>query len=87
MLRVVLINLLMFLLPFIVYGAYMYFVRSNRDADSILRGAPITWLVTAGVVLAVATLIGLVTFTGEGTEGTYVPPRLEDGVIKPGHVE
>ena len=87
MLRVLLINLFMFFLPFLVYLAYVYLVRRRQSPESLLRGAPIKWLVVAGLGLALATLISLVTFTGSGTEGTYHPPRFEDGVIKPGRVE
>lgn len=87
MLRVLLINLFMFLLPFLLYVAYAYLVRRGQSPDSVLRGAPIKWLVVAGLGLALATLISLVTFSGSGTEGTYYPPRLEDGVIKPGRVK
>ncbi len=87
MARVVLINLFMFLLPFLVYGAYVYLVRREQTPDSIWRGAPIGWLVVAGLVLAFGTLVSLVTFSGSGKEGTYYPPRFEDGVIKPGRVE
>ncbi len=87
MARIVLINLFMFALPFLVYGAYVYLVRRGQDRDSIWRGAPINWLVVAGLVLALGTLASLVTFSGSGTEGTYQPPRFEDGVIKPGRVD
>ena len=87
MMRVVLINLLMFLLPFLLYGGYVYLTRGSQSPDSIWRGAPIGWLVVAGVVLALGTLFTLVTFSGWGTEGTYYPPRFEDGVVKPGRVE
>ncbi|MCG8558230.1 MAG: DUF6111 family protein [Hyphomicrobiales bacterium] len=87
MLRVLLINLFMFFLPFLVYAAYVFLVRRGQSPDSVLRGAPIKWLVVSGLALALATLISLVTFTGERKEGTYHPPRFEDGVIKPGRVE
>ena len=87
MARIVLINLFMFALPFLVYGAYVYLVRRGQSPDSIWRGAPINWLVVAGFVLALATLATLVTFSGWDTGGTYQPPRYEDGVIVPGRVE
>ena len=87
MFRVVLINLLMFMLPFLVYGAYFYLVRQGRDAADFWVEAPLKSLLAVSVVLVVGAIAGLIHFSGGDREGTYIPPRFEDGVIKPGRIE
>jgi hypothetical protein len=81
-----LLQYLPFLLPFVGYAAYIIVARSLGRSAS-WRTAPWLWLTTAGLVLVIAVL--LVTWAldpREGIEGEYVPPRLEDGKIVPGHV-
>ncbi len=82
-----LIQYLPFFLPFIGYGAYVITARAlGRDAS--WRSAPWLWLTSAGLALVVIGL--LITWAIDdrsGTEGQYVPPRLEDGRIVPGHIE
>lgn len=87
MARIVLLNIFMFLLPFLVYAAYVYFVRRGQKNKEIWRDAPILWLFAAGVILAFGMLVTLVSFTGSGPGGHYEPPRFEDGKIKPGRIE
>lgn len=87
MLRVVLINLLMFALPFLVYWIYFYLVRSGDKDSNMLNEAPILWLLGAGGALVLIVLVSLVSFSGGEPGGSYFPSRLEDGVIKPGGFE
>lgn len=87
MARVVLINIAMFLLPFIVYGAYLYLSRKDDEDTNYWRDAPIGWLFAIGMVLVFAVIISLIQFTGSGPGGHYVPPQFKDGKIVPGHVE
>jgi hypothetical protein len=87
MIRVLLVNLLLILTPLILYFTYIYLRRRNTPDSEIMENAPIFWLLAAGVGLM---LLGLVVLgqweTGE-IEGRYVPPRIEDGRIVPGHFE
>jgi hypothetical protein len=88
MLRVVVVNLTLLLLPSLVYGAYIYLTRRNAPLDKALDDAPIFWLFGIGVILMLATLIYYIQFSGGGRPGqTYVPPAYKDGKIVPGHVE
>lgn len=87
MARVLLINIFMFLLPFIVYGAYLYLSRKDDEDTNYWRDAPIGWLFGIGMVLVFAVIVSLIQFTGSGPEGQYVPPQFKDGKIVPGHVE
>jgi uncharacterized RDD family membrane protein YckC len=84
MIRIVVENILLFLLPTLVYVAYVLVTRGR--AGNPLDDAPILWLIVAGVVLVFATLIAFGTMN-EGTPGqAYEPPVLRDGKIEPGRI-
>lgn len=88
MLRVVLLELVMFLLPFFIYGIYVYWFRQAEPGEGgIWADAPLAWLAVAGIVLMLIAITLLIQFTGDRPGGVYVPPRFEDGVLKPGHFE
>jgi hypothetical protein len=86
MLRIALIDILLFSLPFLVYGAYMILVKGVAPA-SLWQGAPILWLLAAGCGLLLVTMAALIQFSGGKPGGIYHPPSLEDGVIKPGEID
>jgi Family of unknown function (DUF6111) len=86
MLRIALIDILLFLLPFLAYAAYMIWVKGNAPAN-VLNSAPLFWLLAAGFGLLFVVMATLVQFTGGGREGIYHPPVIEDGVIKPGGID
>jgi len=87
MLRIVFINALMFLLPFAVYGAYFYLARRGAGKQSFWNEAPLFWLLSASTLLVFAAMVTLVSFSGGEPGGTYISPRLENGVIQPGRIE
>lgn len=86
MARIALIDILMFSLPFLVYGAYMLLARRMEPAD-ILQTAPILWLLAAGCLLLLITMATLISFSGGKPGGTYHPPSFENGVVKPGTID
>jgi hypothetical protein len=87
MIRVVLINLLFLLLPTLLYFSYVYIRRRDRPGEQVLSNAPIFWLLSLGVAMMIASLVIFGKWEGGAPSGKYVPPRLKDGVIIPGHVE
>ena len=86
MIRIVIENILLFLLPTVVYVIY---VAATRDSNhkGIFDGAPLAWLMLAGSALVI---LVLATF-GSDTRGrpgqSYVPPSMKDGRIEPGRIE
>ena len=86
MLRIILINILLFLLPFLIYAAYVVWVKGVA-ANRAMAGAPFLWLILAGLGILVVGLLTLVEFSGGDREGTYKPSVIEDGVIKPGGID
>lgn len=93
MIRVIVESVLLFLLPTLLYVAYIVILRNmpreqgkNEMPEYSLEEAPLLWLFVAGAALAVATLI-LFSSTSGGKPGqSYEPPALKDGRIEPGHL-
>lgn len=89
MIRIVIENILLFLLPTIIYVAYVYLTRDDEKpgAARVLNDAPLIWLFIAGAVLMLATLVTFGSMSGGKPGQTYTPPVLKDGHIEPGHVD
>jgi hypothetical protein len=90
MIRVVIENILLFLLPAAVYLAYMLLMRSEKtSAGTVVSDAPLVWLFLVGALLVAATLIYYASITPGGLPGqTYTPPRMgKDGRIEPGQLK
>jgi len=88
MIRIVAENIALFLLPTIVYIAFIYLTREDKQgATSVLDDAPLIWLFVAGAVLVVITLATFGSVTGGKPGQVYTPPALKDGRIEPGHLD
>lgn len=78
-----LVHVLPALLPFALYGLYLWHVkRAGRDGPET---TPWFWLSAAGLVLMIASFLVYGLFFEEEI-GQYVPARLEDGRVVPGQV-
>jgi hypothetical protein len=87
MLRKLLFHGIPLILPFLVYGFWMYVVRRKKEASGGLwDDAPWTWLMVGGFVLMIASLFAVGLLSGEDPGGTYIPPHVVDGEIVPGQV-
>ena len=86
MIRVVIENILLFLLPTGMYIAYVLMTRrGNTPAGAVINEAPLVWLFITGALLVGATLVYYATITPGGKPGqVYTPPRMKDGRIEPG---
>jgi hypothetical protein len=86
MIRVVIENVLLFLLPSAMYIAYVLLTRrGNTSAGAVINEAPLVWLFVTGALLVGATLVYYATLTPGATPGhVYIPPRVKDGRIEPG---
>jgi hypothetical protein len=73
MVRVLLTALLLFALPFLVYALYVA-ARGRKAAlqQGVMDKAPVRGLIVAGIVAAVAGLIGFAILTQSGP--SYEPP-------------
>ena len=89
MMRVVIENILLFLLPTAVYLGYVLLTRrSASTAGEVINEAPLVWLFMLGALCVAATLVYYATITPGGTTGqVYVPPRMKNGQIEPGQLK
>ncbi|HEX6978388.1 MAG TPA: hypothetical protein VF342_03735 [Alphaproteobacteria bacterium] len=90
--RILLLYVLPILLPTLAYLAWLAVERRRvaRAGEANMRRWPdLPWLSLLLLGLALAVTAGVVKHlvTASGTQGVYVPPRLIDGRIVPGHVE
>ena len=80
------------LAPFVIYYIWRWAARRRADAES--QGKPLphwqelpwTWLIISGAALTALVLV-LTAVLGTETDGVYIPPHMEDGVIVPGTFE
>lgn len=86
MIRIVVENLLLFLLPTAMYLAYAFLTRGEDKKRGIFDDAPLLWLFVAGAVLVVVVLVAFGHNTGGKPNEGYTPPSFEDGKLKPGNI-
>jgi phosphoglycerol transferase MdoB-like AlkP superfamily enzyme len=82
--RIILERLLLFVVPFVLYGAYLVLLRLFPPRPA--QPHPWTLLFIAGLVLFAASFVVWGMTEGEPTTGTYVAPHLENGRVVPGYV-
>ena len=87
-----LVPLLLFLLPIVIF--LVWFVLAMRKERLAASGRLPRWqsapwtLILAATALVVAVLLGALALVPGGDPwAPYTPPRMEDGVIVPGHVD
>jgi hypothetical protein len=87
MIRPVLIEIALFLTPFVVYAIFLWATRSGvlkPDAWSVPR---IAWLVIAAFVLMIGSFLVLAQWGGSPPGSTYIPAHVEDGRFVPGETK
>ncbi|MEM9939722.1 MAG: DUF6111 family protein [Pseudomonadota bacterium] len=78
----ILVQLILFLLPFALFGLYrMALVEAQEEGR---KAWPIRWLFGIGLVLAIGSWIILIFLNQGGREECYRESRMENGVIVPG---
>ena len=85
MTRAVVQGVILFLLPFVLFGLYLVIRRRNPLLWSHWSDKSV-WLTIAGLSFVVLSLVAT-GFVDERQTGTYVPSRVEDGRVIPGHFE
>ena len=87
MVRLIAIELALFLAPFLVFALLLAVRRRSVDFDLFRSEAPMIELAIGGLVLVVVSLIGLAAFHEGTATGTYVPDRFENGRVGPGRIQ
>lgn len=87
MLRVAAVHIALFVLPFVIYGFYLYFRHIDPLKREAWESSAVYWLTLTGLVLTIGGFLALSAFSGSAPGGTYVPARVEDGRLIPGRIE
>jgi hypothetical protein len=87
MLRFVAFDAIFFLIPFAAYALWLVVTRRTLPNAADWEIRTIGYLALAGAVLVIGVLFAFVHLDAEAPGGKYVPARLENGKIVPGHFE
>ena len=85
MIRILVINLVLFLTPFFVVWAWTQFLSSSQPSDRLRKRYAAAALL--GLALVVASLVSYRVSSGNAPSGNYIAPYLKDGKIIPGRFE
>lgn len=82
MLRAIIEEVLLFVLPFCIFAGYLIVRRRNPfDVEHWSRHA--FWLAIVGLVLVIG-ILAVEGFVTTRSRGAYEPPHMENGVLVPG---
>jgi Family of unknown function (DUF6111) len=84
MIRPVLTELLLFLVPFAIYAAFLWATRAGVLHPDSWRLPTLIWLTASALALVVVSFVVLAQFGGAPPRSTYVPAHMEDGKLVPG---
>ncbi|HEX2590413.1 MAG TPA: DUF6111 family protein [Rhizomicrobium sp.] len=84
MIRPLLLRVVLFVLPFVLFGIYAYLLGQRGSAKPATPWV-LLFVIGLGLVAASFIIVGLT--EGETTKGVYIPAHTENGRIIPGHVE
>ncbi len=98
MIRTVIENFLLFLLPTLIYVAWVLFRRARSEAQGeaaesqslyagLLDDAPFLWLFAGGALIVIVTLAAFGSSSGGKPGQHYQPSILKDGQIQPSHID
>lgn len=88
MLRELLTLVVPLVLPTVLYLVWLRAMRWSEQGSTVSwRAMPWVWLAATGAALAALVLFVVTVHFGTATPGLYVPPRVENGQIVPGHID
>jgi hypothetical protein len=84
MIRPVLTEVGIFLIPFAAYALFLVATRSGVFAQSSWPAHLVAKLALGSLLLVIVSFIMLAHFTGAPPDSTYIPAHIEDGKFVPG---
>lgn len=84
MIRPVLTEVAIFLIPFVAYALFLVATRAGVFASSSWPAHLIAKLALGSLLLVVISFVLLAHFSGAPPNSTYVPAHIEDGRLVPG---
>ncbi len=86
MIRIVIENLFFFLIPSLLYLAFIAFIRNDWPGlSAVIRDAPLLKLFATGTALMIASLAVFSTKSGHDPREAYTPPSYSDGTLNSGN--
>ena len=84
MIRPVLTELALFVLPFLVYAIYLWATRAGVLHPESWPLPTLMWLTIAALLLVAISFIVLAQWGGEPAGSDYIPAHIENGRLVPG---
>ena len=84
MIRPVLTELAIFLIPFVAYALFLIATRSGVLASSSWPVHLVAKLVLGSLLLVIVSFVLLAHFSGAPPDSTYIPAHIENGRLVPG---
>jgi uncharacterized YccA/Bax inhibitor family protein len=84
MIRPILIEIGLFIAPFVIYAAFLVVTQNGALQASAWGTRRIAALGIAGLVLMLGSFVVLAQFSGVPPGSTYVPAHIENGKFVPG---
>ena len=84
MIRPVLTEIGIFLIPFAVYAVFLIATRSGLLAQTSWPGHLVAKLVLGSLLLVIVSFFFLAEFSGAPPDSVYVPAHMENGHLVPG---
>jgi hypothetical protein len=84
MIRPVLTELAIFLIPFVAYALFLIATRSGVLASSSWPVHLVAKLVLGSLLLVIISFVLLAHFSGAPPDSTYIPAHIENGRLVPG---
>ena len=86
MARAILESLGLFAVPFLLSAAFLVYRARHPLVVEHWSQAALSWLTFLGLALAISGLVAAGVFAPRSS-GAYVPARIENGVLTPGHFQ
>jgi hypothetical protein len=84
MIRPFLIEVSLFLTPFVAYAIFVWATRAGVLDPKAWSLPVLGWLILAAFALMIVSFVVMAQFGGAPPHSTYVPAHLEDGRLVPG---
>ena len=84
MIRPLTTEIVLFLLPFVLYGVFLWATKAGVMHPDSWPLSRILWLVITALALVIGSFIYFANYTGAPPGSTYVPAHIEDGKFIPG---
>ena len=83
MIRPLATEIVLFLMPFVLYGVFLWATKAGVMHPDSWPLSRIAWLMIAALILMVGSFIYFANYSGASPGSTYVPAHLENGKFVP----